>query len=441
MIDQRRSVIRKIIHLSLGLIILVLSYLLEKNVLLYLIISGTLFSLSTFNNKKFYLLHKTSDASLGTIFYPLGILSAYILLYNLPLYYFQASLLVLTVSDPLAFFTGQVRKGNTWFRAFHDKKSFYGIAAYSFSSFFIFKALLPCSLSSDIWFIMFALLCAIILEVASMKGSDNFSIPAGLALLFMMSHNYEIDYFYMTAILIGFAAGCFLLFKFNILSRRGSFVAFLLGFYLAGLKDLTWLAIVLIFFLSSAAFTKVNHAVNENVKESGARNAWQVIANIIWAIISSVLYIVSGNEIFIHLFIVFVAAVTADTWASEIGPLLNKKCFSLAEMRTVTAGVNGGISLYGSSAAFAGSVLISSVAYFMFFNSWQWNVIAIPAASAFIACFADSMLGAFAEDRMLNLDYFRIRTNPESITPNDVINMAGSLTAAIFYFLFSWIFN
>ena len=356
---------------------MILSYILEKNVLLYLIIAGTIFSFLTFNYKKFHLLHKTTDASLGTIYYPVGILSSYLILYNLPLYYFHSSLMVLSISDTLANFAGQIQKGNIWIRTFHDRKSIYGITAYSLSACLIFYLFLPGFLSSNIPYILFALLWAVILETASMRGSDNFSIPAGLALFFLLTYHYEVDYLYLSAILFALAPACFLLFKFNILTRRGSFVAFLLGFYFAGIGGWPWLMPVLLFFLSSAAFTKLQHAIKGDGNKSTARNAWQVIANIIWAVTSSALFLLTQNEIFILFFIAFVAAVTADTWASEIGPLLNKRCFSLSTMRTVPAGTNGGISFFGSVAALCGAIIISSLSYYLFFGSWQWDIIAI----------------------------------------------------------------
>ena len=211
-------------------------------------------------------------------------------------------------------------------------------------------------------------------------------------------------------------------------------------FYLAGIKGWPWLMPVLIFFLSSAAFTKLQHAIKGNGNKPTARNAWQVIANIIWAVTSSVLFLLTQNEIFILLFIVFVAAVTADTWASEIGPLLNKRCFSLSKMRTVPAGTNGGISFFGSLAALTGASVISSLSYYVFFSSWQWDRIAIITVSAFLACFADSLLGTFAEGKMLQMDYFKKRKTIEAITPNDLVNMIGSATAYVFYLLLSWIF-
>jgi hypothetical protein len=73
---QDRLIIRKLIHLSTGLMILILSFVVEKYVLLYMILAGTLFSFLTFNYKKFQILHKTTDASLGTSYYPTGILYA-----------------------------------------------------------------------------------------------------------------------------------------------------------------------------------------------------------------------------------------------------------------------------------------------------------------------------------------------------------------------------
>mgnify|MGYP006281198907 FL=1 len=437
---QKTLIIRKIIHISLGLTILIISFFLERNILLYLIIAGTIFAFLTFNHKKFHLLHKTEKKSLGTLYYPMGILSSYLILYHLPVYYFQSSLLLLSLSDTLANFAGQIQKSNGWFRPFHDRKSIYGIIVYILSAILILYLFLPDFLRLDITYILLALLWAVILETASMRGSDNFSIPAGLALFFFLTYHYELDYLYLFTILVVLAPAGLLLFRFNVLTRRGSFVAYLLGFYLAGVAGWPWLASVLLFLLTSVAFTKLQHAIQCVRYKSRARNAWQVIANIIWAVTSSVLFLLTHNEIFILFFIAFVAAVTADTWASEIGPLLNKRCFSLATMRTAPAGANGGISFFGSVAALGGATIVSSMAYYFFFGSWQWDMIAILSASAFLACFVDSLLGAFAEDKLLRLNYFKKRKTSESITPNDLINMAGSVSAFVFYLLLSWIF-
>jgi len=434
---QKGLVIRKIIHLSLGLLIWALSYVAEKDVLLYLIAGGTVFSFLTYNHKKFHLLHKSADISLGTIFYPLGILSSYLILYHLPMYYFHASLLVLSISDTLAGFAGGIHKGNGRIRTFHDRKSIYGIAAYSLSAFIIFYLVLPDSLRLNIPYLLFVLLWSVVLETASIRGSDNFSIPAGLAVFFYFSFHNDFNYIYLSAILLASAMGCFLLFKFSILTRRGSFVAFLLGFYFAGILGWQWLTPVLLFFLSSAAFTKWRHAIHGSQTKTTARNAWQVIANIVWAVCSSALFLVTQNEIFILFFIAFVAAVTADTWASEIGPLMNKRSFLLSKMSTVPAGTNGGISFTGSLAALAGATIISSLSYYGLMGLWRWDIIVMLSVSAFFACFVDSLLGTFVEDKMLQMSYFKKQRSLESIRPNDLVNMTGSFTAFGFYLFLS----
>lgn len=79
--------LRKSIHFVTGLAIFSLTWVLDQQVLLWLIMGGSVFSFATFRYKRFYLLHQTTDASLGTLFYPIGILSVFLLLLPLPIVY------------------------------------------------------------------------------------------------------------------------------------------------------------------------------------------------------------------------------------------------------------------------------------------------------------------------------------------------------------------
>ena len=81
---QKDQIIRKLIHVSIGLIIWILSYILETNNLLFLILSGTIFSFLTFNYERFQFLHKTVNSSLGTLSYQSGKFLSYLILYDLP---------------------------------------------------------------------------------------------------------------------------------------------------------------------------------------------------------------------------------------------------------------------------------------------------------------------------------------------------------------------
>ena len=433
-------IIRKLVHLITGLLIFVLTFLLQREALLWLIVAGSLFSFLTFNYKKFNLLHKTTDASLGTLFYPLGILSSYLILYNMPILYFQTSLLVLAVSDTMANFIGQIKKGNGRVVILHDIKSMHGIMGYMFSALIIFYILLPARLTMDIFFMATLIFLAVVFEIASWRGSDNFTIPVGLAIVLKVSQTQQPGYLFLLGVLLFMSAGSFFLFKWRFLTRFGSLAAWLLGVYLLGVMGWKWFVPVVMFFITSVVFTKIHTGVKKKKKEFNGRNAWQVTANILWAVISSALFLITKNELFIYFFIAFVAAVAADTWASELGPLLNKRSFSLADFRMHKAGITGGVSFFGTLAALTGALFISAVSYFIFFGEWNWVIILLLSFSAFLACFADTLLGTFVEEKLLDMSYFQNRINPESLTPNDVVNLGGSFTAFVFFLLLGYIF-
>ena len=432
-------IIRKSVHLITGLLIFVLTFLLQREVLLWLIVAGALFSFLTFNYKKFHLLHKTTDASLGTLFYPLGILTSYLILYTMPILYFQTSLLILAVSDTLANFIGQIKKGNGRIVILHDKKSMHGIMGYVFSALIIFYIFLPARLTTDVFFMATLIFLAVVFEVASWRGSDNFSIPVGLAILLKVSQTQQPDYLFLTGVLLFMTAASFFLYKWGFLTRIGTFATWLLGVYLLGVMGWEWFVAVVMFFITSVGFTKIHSGVKKRKKESNGRNAWQVTANILWAVISSALFLITQNEIFIYFFIAFVAAVTADTWASELGPLLNKRSFSLADFRMHRAGITGGISFFGTLAAMTGAFFISSISYVIFFGEWNWAIILLLSFSALLACFADTLLGTFVEDKLLGMSYFKNRIYTEALTPNDIVNLGGSFTAFAFFLLLAYV--
>lgn len=430
------GMIRKIIHTGIGVLILLLTWLIERDIVLWLIIGGSIFSFATFRYKKFYLLHKTTHQSWGTLFYPVGILSAYLLLYDLPLHFFRTALMVLTLADTAANLFGKIRMGNGWFVVFHEKKSMHGMAGYLVATLIVLFALMPISNLTDPFYILSILILALILELVSWRGSDNLSIPLGLALFFLWSERYDINYVWFSSVLGFMSAGGILMFRLKLLSRMGSLAAWMLGIYLLLLDGFEWIVVVLLFFITSVIFTKIRSKFMHKNRKDGGRNAWQVVANIIWAVGSSVIFLLTGNEFFVLLFIVYVAAVTADTWASELGPIFNKRSFSIADFRMHTAGITGGISFAGTLAAALGALIVSWTGFMLFFNQPDWNIILLIALSAFLACFADTLLGAFVEDKMLIMPFFTNKKGKESITPNDLVNLGGSLSAGFFLWFF-----
>jgi uncharacterized protein (TIGR00297 family) len=228
-----------------------------------------------------------------------------------------------------------------------------------------------------------------------------------------------------------------MLFRLRFLTRAGSLSAYLLGIYLFGILGINWAIPVIFFFTSSVIFTKIHASFNKKKSTiSHPRNSWQVLANSLAAIIFSAIYLWSEQPFYLFLFMASVAAVTADTWASEIGPVFNRKCFSLATFKTGKAGISGGISVAGSLAALLGSFSVAILSYYLFFNELNYKIILIITLSGFFASFIDSILGAFAEPVLNRMKYFPDGpTTQEKLTPNDLVNILGSFSASLFFIL------
>ncbi len=84
-----KYLIRKSVHLITGLVIFSLTYQISRQSLLFLIIAGTIFSFSSYFIKRFNYIHVTGNSSWGTLFYPLGILLSFLVLYKMTIYYFH----------------------------------------------------------------------------------------------------------------------------------------------------------------------------------------------------------------------------------------------------------------------------------------------------------------------------------------------------------------
>jgi uncharacterized protein (TIGR00297 family) len=431
--DRTKKIIRKFVHLSTGLIIFFLTFLFDKPIILLLLIAGTLFSFLTYKIKKYNFIHATSVSSLGTLFYPVGLLSSFLLLYEIPLYYFRISLLLLSISDVLAYLGRYINTYNPRFIIWGEEKSLWGMVIYSISTFFILRILLPGQVSENWLYLALTVIIAVNFELISSKGSDNLTIPLGCSYFFYLTYDQVLKPEVYLILIISLGLASIFFYRYGILTRFGSIAAYFLGIYLFAILGINWSIPIVVFFLTSVLFTKINNHLFKDRDDSAARNLWQVLANSIFAILSSMLYLMSGNILFIYFYISLIAAVTADTWASELGPVFNRKCFSLSDGTIKDSGVTGGISFYGTLAAFGGSVVISVLSYYLFFGKFELKQVFILGFSGFIASFIDSLLGAFVEPRMNKMNYFKSGKGPDSPSPNDVVNLLASFSAPFIY--------
>ena len=204
------------------------------------------------------------------------------------------------------------------------------------------------------------------------------------------------------------------------LTRTGAFTGGLLGFaiYLgAGFMGILLLGVF--FILGSVATSwKIKFKQNLGLAElnKGRRTASQAIANSgVPAILGILAWAFPEHaEIFRVMLAAAFASATADTLSSELGNVYGRKFYNIITWQKDTRGLDGVISLEGTTCGIAGSVLIGLL-YGLGFE-WSltiaWIILAGICGNVF-----DSVLGATLER--------------QHYLPNDAVNFLNTLFAAL----------
>lgn len=206
-----------------------------------------------------------------------------------------------------------------------------------------------------------------------------------------------------------------------------------------------WL-MLMIFFVSSSAAGRIGGMRRpslEQMHERGSRRDWvQVAANGGVAAAAVVLLALSGRAHFGIAAAGALAGATADTWASELGVLSRRRPRSVITFKLLEPGTSGGVSLLGTIAGAAGSMLIA-----FWFALIEGRAEAFPTfAAIWFAGLAgttvDSILGATVQAQYRD-DEGRLTERPTggsgrnrlvrglAFVRNDAVNLAASVFAAI----------
>jgi uncharacterized protein (TIGR00297 family) len=178
------------------------------------------------------------------------------------------------------------------------------------------------------------------------------------------------------------------------LSGSGSLAACVLGTLVFGLGGWPWAAILLTFFVASSvlsrAFSKARAQASEKYAKGSRRDAGQVLGNGGAAAFFVVMHALFPGSALPWLgFAASVAAVNADTWATELGVLARTPPRLITHLaRRVERGTSGGVSILGSLAAVLGAAAIGGLASLLGTP---------PRAQVFWAVFAGGILGAFLD--------------------------------------------
>ena len=196
------------------------------------------------------------------------------------------------------------------------------------------------------------------------------------------------------AALIAFAA-----YRARSLSKSGAWGAFLTGTIIFGLGGWKWAVLLMAFFVSSSALTRLfgkkKASLNEKFDKGGTRDIGQVLAN------GAIASIFAGLQFFFPLaswtwlaFAASLAAVNADTWATELGVLSPSLPRLITNWKPVERGTSGAISLFGTLAAAGGGTFIALLGAWLGPAGHFWASLEIILIAGLLGSLFDSFMGA-----------------------------------------------
>lgn len=207
-------------------------------------------------------------------------------------------------------------------------------------------------------------------------------------------------------LLIGFllaAIVAYLAYRARSLNRSGMFAALLVGTVIFGLGGWEWAALLLTFFVTSSglsrAFKKRKREANEKYAKGGQRDAGQVFGNGGIATLFAALHFFFPEVAWPWLgFAASLAAVNADTWATELGVLNPVPPRLVTDLRKVVEkGTSGGVSFVGTFASLVGAGLIGLEAALLNPAGVNWLFFIAVTIAGLLGSLFDSLLGATAQ--------------------------------------------
>jgi uncharacterized protein (TIGR00297 family) len=169
-------------------------------------------------------------------------------------------------------------------------------------------------------------------------------------------------------ILLGFLLAvvvAYLAYRAHSLDRSGAMAAVIVGTVVFGIGGLRWAILLLTFFITSSglsrAFRKRKAGLNEKFSKGHERDASQVFGNGGLATLFAALHAFYPESILPWIgFAASLAAVNADTWATELGVLNPSPPRMITDLkRLVEKGTSGAVSFFGTLASLLGSAVIA----------------------------------------------------------------------------------
>ena len=367
---------RKLVHMGVGVLAAFAPFLFQS--IWPMVGLGIIFTLLVYlalRGGKLKGMHSQVRQSYGTVFFPISFTLLVLFVWNNNHVIFVTSMLIMALADAFAAIVGERSKRPVLINLGFEKKSLQGSLVMFLASFALvvlcfFSFTIPGTNQFDITAILcIAVIVAIFatsFEILSIKGSDNLTVPLGVAFVmyYMINSPFQDRLFFsigmVLAILVAYVS-----FRLRFLSASGAVSVFLLGSIIFGIGGWTFSVPILMFFVLSSLLSKIGkkqkRLLASVIEKTGCRDVWQVLANGGVAGIFVLLWYFFPLDVWYILYLGALAAVTADTWGTEIGVLSKGIPRSILTFQTVSVGTSGGLSIAGTIGSAMGSLVLAGV--------------------------------------------------------------------------------
>jgi uncharacterized protein (TIGR00297 family) len=452
------EITRKFVHIVAGILMAFAPFVFTSGIPAILI--SALAIIGTFISIRFNLLkslHDTQRVSYGTTFHPLAFLILVLMLWNSAPDILSISILVLAVPDALAAIVGRNVRTPHFFSFSTDKKTYEGSAVMFLSTtLFIMGFLLYGNYQTQYPWIVIAVVTALVVtawELVCTHGFDNLTIPLSTAFMlhyFIYYQPHQHPEQMITAFFLAAAIG-FLSHKLNFLSPSGSIATFLLAVIVYGNGGWMWTVPILTFFIASSLLSKYGKRRKKRLElvfeKSDKRDAGQVAANGgVAGLLVMLWYLIPDHTELYYCYLASIAAVTADTWGTEIGTLMKGKPRSIITFRPVDIGTSGGVSPAGLLGGALGAALVAGSSLFVSGIPMPAEYLMLIILCGIAGSLADSILGATVQSQYVTAQgNVTERTSVNGVPTtlvrgfravnNDVVNWLCGTTGALLMYL------
>lgn len=250
------------------------------------------------------------------------------------------------------------------------------------------------------------------------------------------------------------------------LARSGVIGAVLVGTLIFGLGGVVWGLLLIAFFASSSWLSHYRSKDKEETvadfSKGGRRDLGQTLANGGLGAILAIVFARYPDPVLFAAFVGVMAAVNADTWATELGILSRVPPRLITTGEVVPPGTSGAVSRLGTWASAAGALLIGALATALaqgasLIEGSGWNLQAstytlIAVIGGLAGSLFDSLLGATFQgiyycEACAKVTESAVHRCGQDTQPlrgwewlnNDVVNLVASLIGGLVAASLAWI--